>query len=595
MSESQPGPEDRPGSQEWTTPEPGHTQPIPAPASEAADDFNDDFDDDLDEDAAGWQTPPPPPPPPGGPYPGGASPGAGYPGGGYPGAGYPGSAYPGGAYPGGASPSAGYPGGASPGAGYPGGASPGAGYPGSYPGGAYPGGGYPGSAYPGGAYPGGGYPGGGYPGGGYPGGYPGGWGTSGGRGAGRTARGTGVLIASVAIIAALIGAGIAYAARGSTPASNTSAAPPSSTLPGSGSGSGNQGQAPSGEQPGGSVVPGSGGPSDVSAIAAKVDPALVDVNVTFQYQDASGAGTGIVLTSNGEVLTNNHVIDGATTISVTDIGNGRTYGASVVGYDSTHDMAILQLTDASGLRTATISQSAPKVGEAVVAIGNAGGTGGTPTAAGGSITALNQSITASDSLDGTDEQLTGLIETNADVQSGDSGGSLVNSAGQVVGMDTAASTDYSFQSQSGTEGFAIPISQATTTARQIESGDASSVVHIGATAFLGVQVSTSDENSGGGFPGSGSGFPGSGSSGQGGSTVSGAVIQNVISGGAAAQAGLQEGDVITSLAGQSVTSPTALSKILVGYHPGDSITIGWTDTAGQSHTATVDLGSGPPA
>jgi S1-C subfamily serine protease len=259
-------------------------------------------------------------------------------------------------------------------------------------------------------------------------------------------------------------------------------------------------------------------------------------------------------------------------------------------------MAVLQLQDASGLRTASISRSAPTVGEAVVAIGNAGGTGGTPTAAGGSITALNQSITASDSLDGTDEQLAGLIETNADVQSGDSGGSLVNSAGQVVGMDTAASTDYSFQSQSGTEGFAIPISQATTTAKQIESGNGSTVVHIGATAFLGVQVSTTDQNSGGGFPG-GNGFPGSGSgsSGQGGSSESGAVISNVVNGGAAAQAGLEPGDVITSLAGQSVSSPTALSKILVGYHPGDSVTIGWTDTAGQSHTATVDLGSGPPA
>jgi S1-C subfamily serine protease len=328
----------------------------------------------------------------------------------------------------------------------------------------------------------------------------------------------------------------------------------------------------------------------VASIAAKVDPALVDVNVTFGYdnvggQTVGGAGTGIVLTSDGEVLTNNHVIDGATSVSVTDLGNGQTYGASVVGYDNPQDMAVLQLKGASGLHTATISKSAPTVGEPVVAIGNVGGKGGTPTASGGSITGLNQSINATDSLDNSVERLSGLIETNADVQEGDSGGSLVNSAGQVVGMDTAASSSYSIQSQSVTEGFAIPITLATATAREIQNGDGSSVVHVGATAFLGVQVESAAQNSGG-FPGQG------GSSGSGGS---GALIENLISGGAAQQAGLQEGDVITSLAGQSVGSPTDLTNILIRYHPGDSIPIGWTDQEGQSHTATIDLGSGPPA
>jgi S1-C subfamily serine protease len=117
------------------------------------------------------------------------------------------------------------------------------------------------------------------------------------------------------------------------------------------------------------------------------------------------------------------------------------------------------------------------VGETVVGIGNAGGTGGTPSAAGGTVTALNQSITASDEGDGSAEQLTGLIETNADIQAGDSGGSLVNSAGQVVGMDTAASAGFSFQStggSSGYEGYAIPIDEAVTLAKQIEAGSSSS-------------------------------------------------------------------------------------------------------------------------
>jgi len=159
------------------------------------------------------------------------------------------------------------------------------------------------------------------------------------------------------------------------------------------------------------------------------------------------------------VLTNNHVIDGATSISATDVGNGKTYSATVVGYDRTHDIAVLALHNASGLQTATLGNSSTaSVGEDVVGVGNAGGTGGTPSAAGGTITALNQSITASDEGDGTSEQLTGLIQTNANIQPGDSGGALVNDQGEVLGVDTAASAGFQFQSnggQQGTQGFAI--------------------------------------------------------------------------------------------------------------------------------------------
>ena len=212
----------------------------------------------------------------------------------------------------------------------------------------------------------------------------------------------------------------------------------------------------------------------MSSIASKVDPGLVDINTTLGYQQEEAAGTGIVLSSSGVILTNNHVIDGATTISVTDIGNGKTYSASVVGYSRTKDIAVLQLHGASGLQTATIGDSSKvSVGEGVVGIGNAGGTGGTPSAAGGTVTALNQSITASDDGDGSSEQLTGLIETNADIQAGDSGGSLVNTSGEVVGIDTAASAGFSFQSSgqsSGNQGYAIPINEAITIAKQIELG-----------------------------------------------------------------------------------------------------------------------------
>ena len=178
-----------------------------------------------------------------------------------------------------------------------------------------------------------------------------------------------------------------------------------------------------------------------SQIAARVSPGLVDVVSTLGDQNAEAAGTGMVLTSTGEVLTNNHVIDGATSISVTDIGNGKTYTATVVGYDKTKDIAVLQLQNASGLQTVNLGDSSTvTVGQNVVAIGNAEGKGGTPSVVTGSVTALNQSITASDEGSGNSEQLSGLIQTNAPIQPGDSGGPLVNSAGQVVGIDTAASS-----------------------------------------------------------------------------------------------------------------------------------------------------------
>ena len=244
-----------------------------------------------------------------------------------------------------------------------------------------------------------------------------------------------------------------------------------------------------------------------SQIASRVDPGLVDVVSTLGDQQATAAGTGIVLTSNGEVLTNNHVIDGATSIKVTDVGNGRTYTAKVVGYDASQDVAVIQLQNASGLTVASLGDSSTvQTGDSVVALGNAGGKGGTPSVAAGTVTALNQSITASDEGAGNSEQLTGLIETNADIQPGDSGGSLVNSYGQVIGMDTAASSGTQLQSQSGQaaeQAFAIPINEATSIARQIEAGTTSATVHIGATAFLGVETQPASQGSG-----SGSGAPG---------------------------------------------------------------------------------------
>jgi S1-C subfamily serine protease len=330
---------------------------------------------------------------------------------------------------------------------------------------------------------------------------------------------------------------------------------------------------------------------------------------TDGYQGATSAGTGIVLSSTGEVLTNNHVVNGATSIKVTDIGNGKTYTATVVGYDATHDVAVIQLQDASGLTTASLGNSSTvQTGDTVTALGNAEGKGGTPSVAPGTVTALNQSITASDELSNVSEQLTGLIETNAPIQPGDSGGSLVNSYGQVIGMDTAAGSSGQPQSQSSTatatQAFAIPINEAVSIAQQIESGTTTADVHIGATAFLGLEIGSSSSGSNGfggsngsnGFGGFGGfgGQDGQGSQGSQGST-SGLSVAGTVSGSPAANAGITAGDTITAIGGQSVSSQEDVAHTLVQYHPGNSISVSWVDASGQSHTANVTLTTGPTA
>jgi len=358
-------------------------------------------------------------------------------------------------------------------------------------------------------------------------------------------------------------------------------------------GSGSSGSSSSGS---GNTSTGAGAPSDISSIASKVDPGLVDINTNLSYEDEQAAGTGMVLTSNGEILTNNHVIDGATSISVTDVGNGKTYTGKVVGYDRTGDVAVVQLTGASGLKTVSIGGKAA-VGEAVVGIGNAGGTGGTPSDAGGSVVALDQSITASDDSGGNSENLSGLIEINAGIEPGDSGGSLVDSSGQVIGMDTAASTGSSYE-DSGTQAYAIPVSTALSIAKQIEAGNASTTVHIGATGFLGVSVedasSTGGSSANGGLGGAFGGSFGSGSSSSG-TAANGATVEGTLSGSPAAKAGLVQGDVITAVDGKSVNSATDLSNLLEPEHPGNVVQLQWTDGSGQTQTASVTLESGPPA
>ena len=227
---------------------------------------------------------------------------------------------------------------------------------------------------------------------------------------------------------------------------------------------------------------------DLSALAAKVDPGLVDINTRLSHQNGSVAGTGIVLSASGEVLTNNHVISGGISIDVTDVGNGQTYPATVVGFDRSHDVAVLQLQNASGLQTASIGDSSSvAVGDAIAAIGNAGGRGGTPSIVAGTVSGLGHAITVSDDIAGSAEHLVGMIQVTADLQPGDSGGPLVNAAGQVVGIDTAAATG---SHSSDAEGFAIPINDAIAITKQTEDGTASPSVHIGPTGTLDIVAQT---------------------------------------------------------------------------------------------------------
>jgi S1-C subfamily serine protease len=222
---------------------------------------------------------------------------------------------------------------------------------------------------------------------------------------------------------------------------------------------------------------------DLPALAARIDPGLVNITSSLGEPGTGVAGTGIVLGSSGEVLTNNHVIRGAISIAVTDVGNGHTYPATVMGYDAKHDIAVLQLQGASGLETASIGDSSNvAVGDEIAAIGNAGGRGGTPSATAGTVILLNRAVTVSDSATGGVEQLAGLLQFTALVQPGDSGGPLVDTAGQVIGVVTAASVGFG---PSGGEGFAIPIDDAIAISKYIHAGTASTTLKSGPTDVLG--------------------------------------------------------------------------------------------------------------
>jgi S1-C subfamily serine protease len=349
----------------------------------------------------------------------------------------------------------------------------------------------------------------------------------------------------------------------------------------------------------------------------KVEPGLVDIIATLGYDSETAEGTGMILSSDGLVLTNNHVIDNSTAVTATLVNSGRSYKAKVIGYDATQDVALLRLEGATGLPVVTLGNSGGvTIGTPVLALGNAEGRGGVTPAA-GIIDALGRSINASDSGSGVTEYLHNMQQTSAQIQQGDSGGALADNVGQVIGMITAANT--SSNQAGGTIGFAIPINTALSIARQISAGHASNTVYLGDPGFLGVAVATStsanpqqqasdeqsklaEQDDTGDIGGIGV-SPGGAGCIQNETQISvpariapaasGALIVNVFCGTSAQAEGLEAGDVVTSVNGRSVTVPSSLGGILANFHPGDVMSVRWTDLNGGQHTASITLGAGP--
>ena len=339
------------------------------------------------------------------------------------------------------------------------------------------------------------------------------------------------------------------------------------------------------------------------AVYHAVEPGVVDVAADLRYLQETAKGTGFVIDAAADlVLTNNHVIDGATSVTVTPVTSGRSYPARILGYDRADDLALLQVQGAPRLRAVTIGSSARAgVGMPVLAIGNEGGKGGSPTIAPGLISGLGRTIIASDQSSGLTETLYGMLQTSANIRPGDSGGPLAGADGRVIGINTAAggSTVYS--------GYAIPIDRAMPIARQIAAGHQGTRIQIGMPAFLGVLL-----------PDSGNGNPrrqasqelhqtgavsGSGSSCTSGDTTAtpasiapagtGALVDGVLCGTPADQAGLFAGDVITSVGGRAVTSPHSLTALVGRYRPGSQVALAWVAPGGSLHTAVVTLAAGP--
>jgi S1-C subfamily serine protease len=286
--------------------------------------------------------------------------------------------------------------------------------------------------------------------------------------------------------------------------------------------------------------------------------------VLIEAQTSSGlaAGTGMILSADGKVLTNYHVVAGSEKLSVTVADSGDTYSATVLGFDQTKDVALLQLKDASGLTTVKTDTTTPSVGAEIAAVGNAEG-GGVLVKASGEVTDTNQDLTvSSDSPWGNTEDLSGLIQTDADAVPGDSGGPMFDSDNEVIGMTTAGST------REGTS-YAVPIATALAVVDQVETGQDAGTVRVGPAGYLGIKVA--DAEKGG----------------------SGKTITSVVEDSPAARAGVTAGSRLTKVGDATIRSSTNLATVIRALEPGERVTIEWTAPNGSHKEATVTLGSSP--
>jgi putative serine protease PepD len=266
-------------------------------------------------------------------------------------------------------------------------------------------------------------------------------------------------------------------------------------------------------------------------------------------------GTGMIISNTGEVVTNNHVISGATTITVTLYGQTAALPTTLVGADPSSDAALLKIdSPPPNLQPVTFGDSTKlEVGDAVIAIGNALGlSAGTPTVTSGIVSATGRTVQASDSSGGAGETLQNMIQTDAAINSGNSGGPLVDSAGQVVGMDTAVASSSTGNAPAQNIGFAIPSSTIQGLVATLRAGGTAGK----AKAYIGVEVTdeTSQEQQAYGLV-----------------PASGALVVSVVAGSPADAAGIEIGDVIVSFNGKAVTSAQGLTNDVQALPSGTSV------------------------
>ena len=305
---------------------------------------------------------------------------------------------------------------------------------------------------------------------------------------------------------------------------------------------------------------------DIQGILRKVEPAVVSISTrgfssgdVFGIQPTQGAGTGMVLTSDGVVLTNAHVVRGATSLRVR-FSDGKEHDGTVLGALTTADVALVKVSGVSGLPTVELGRSGDlKQGDDVVAIGNALALQGGPTVTEGIVSALGRSID-------TDEgRLEGVIQTDAAINPGNSGGPLVNAAGEVVGMNTAVA------GEAQNIGFAIAIDTIKPLVDQLKTGQSAP------QAFLGVSSAPVDASVAQQF---------------GLKENSGALVVEVTPGSPAENAGLQQGDVVTRVDGENISSSDDLVATIRRHKAGDKVKLEYT-RGSDKRTVTVTLGSRP--